>query len=525
MPHEPFDATLPIAPELARGGLRGLEREALRVTPDGRIAQTPHPEALGSALTHPSITTDFSEALPEFVTAPHESVAAALEELGEIEAFAARGIGDELLWMTSMPCFIDDPATIPVARYGSSNSGRMKHLYRIGLVHRYGAAMQVIAGVHYNYSFPEALWEPLFATRGKAATREERDAAWMGVVRNVQRHGWLLLYLFGASPAICPSFTDSPPRWLKPLANGSLAAPFGTSLRLSDIGYKNRSQAALTVSTNSLAAYVADLSRALAVEEPAYAAIGLRDGDEWRQLSTGILQIENEYYGLVRPKNRPRHSERPTATLTREGVRYVEVRALDIDPATPLGISAETMNFLELFLWFCLLAPSPALDATDHMEIAYNHRNVAVRGREPSLKLRRAGGCATLADWGREIIEALAPLAAQLDRGLADRPYAQALAIAAERVDDPQSTPSARVLEEIRAMPSGFMAWALERARRHTETLRTMPLAGETLERLAGLARESLAAQQDLEAKEKEPFETYLARYYASGPQAVRREA
>ncbi len=518
MQQNSFDATLPIAPELARGGLRGLEREALRVTLDGRIAQTPHPEALGSALTHPAITTDFSEALPEFVTAPHETVAATLDELGEIEAFAARGIGDELLWMTSMPCFIDDPATIPVARYGTSNPGRMKHLYRVGLVHRYGAAMQVIAGVHYNYSFPEVLWEPLLAARNKPATRVQRDDAWMGVVRNVQRHGWLLPYLFGASPAVCPSFIDSPPRWLARLANGSLAAPFGTSLRLSDIGYKNRSQATLTVSTNSLAAYVADLSRALAVEEPGYAAIGVHDGDEWRQLSAGILQIENEYYGLVRPKSRPRQGERPTATLAREGVRYIEVRAFDIDSATPLGIGTEAMNFTELFLWFCLLAPSPPLNAGDHLEIAYNQKNVTVRGREPGLMLRRAGDCIQLADWGDEIVVALAPIAEHLDRGLVEAPYAHALATAAERIRDPQSTPSAQALEEIRATPGGFMAWALERARRHTATLRTMPLAAETLERLTRATAESLAAQQRLEAKENEPFEAYLARYYASGP-------
>lgn len=504
-----------LSPAEARSGLRGLEREALRVTREGHIAQTPHPRALGSTLTHPAITTDFSEALPEFVTAPHHDSGDTLSELLEIEAFVARNLGDELLWMTSMPCFIDAPDTIPIADYGTSNVGRMKHLYRVGLDHRYGRAMQVIAGVHFNYSYPEPLWDALFAATGQAASRETRDAAWMGIVRNVQRHGWLLAYLFGASPAVCPSFTRQPPAWLVRLANGTLAAPHGTSLRLSDIGYKNRSQASLTISTNTLSEYVADLSRALATEEPAYAAIGVRDGGDWRQLSAGILQIENEYYGLVRPKNRPRASERPTLTLLREGVRYAEVRALDVDPATPLGITPETMDFLELFMWFCLLEPSPPLSSGDYLEIDYNQRNVAVRGREPGLRLRTARDCIALQDWGRSITAGLMPIAEHLDRGLAEPRYAAAVERAEACLRDPGLTPSARALAEIRGSDSGFMAWALERARKHTAALRTTPLAAGVEEQYRRSALESLRRQKALEAESEEPFETYLARYYA----------
>ena len=504
-----------LTPAEARNGLRGLEREALRVTRTGHIAQTPHPRALGSTLTHPSITTDFSEALPEFVTSPHPSSADTLAELRDIEAFVARNLDDELLWMTSMPCFIDDPDTIPIADYGTSNIGRMKHLYRVGLHHRYGRAMQVIAGVHFNYSYPMPLWDALFAATGQAASRVARDAAWMGIVRNVQRHGWLLAYLFGASPAVCPSFTRQPPAWLVRLANGTLAAPHGTSLRLSDIGYKNTHQASLTISTNTLSEYVADLSRALATEEPAYAAIGVRNGDDWRQLSAGILQIENEYYGLVRPKNRPRASERPTLTLLREGVRYAEVRALDVDPWTPLGISPETMDFLELFMWFCLLEPSPPLTSGDYLEIDYNQRNVAVRGREPGLRLRTARDCIALRDWGQNIATGLAPIAEYLDKGLAEPRYAAAVERAEACLQDPGLTPSARALTEIRDNESGFMAWALARARQHTAALHALPLAAEVEEQYRQSARESLRKQEALEAESTEPFATYLARYYA----------
>lgn len=514
------ELTIPLAPEEARRGLRGLEREALRVTPDGRIARTPHPEALGSTLTHPQITTDFSEALPEFVTAPHESNAAVLDELAAIQAFTVRHIGDEMLWMTSMPCFIDSPETIPIADFGSSNSGRMKHLYRVGLDHRYGRAMQAIAGVHFNYSFPEALWEPLLAARGEKDSREARDAAWMHLVRNVQRHGWLLVWLFGASPAVCPSFTRQPPSWLAPLENGTLAAPHATSLRLSDIGYKNRRQAALHVCTNTLDNYIADLSRALTTEEPVYAQIGIRDGDDWHQLSTAILQIENEYYGLVRPKRQSERGERPTLALANEGVRYVEVRALDIDPATPNGISAGTMDFLEVFLWFCLLADSPPLATGEHLEIDSNARNVAVSGRKPGLRLCREADCISLGDWAREIVSAMQPLAAHLDEGLSGTPYSGAVHDAAGTIAQPERSPSAQTLSQIQANPGGFMAWALERSREHNATLRRAQLAPATHEHFLAAAKDSIARRAELEAANHESFEAFLARYYEGIPVA-----
>ncbi len=515
MTSKPISIEQLLTPAEARSGLRGLERETLRVTPTGHIAQTPHPEALGSTLTHPSITTDFSEALLEFVTSPYPDSADTLAELRDIETFVVRNLGDELLWMISMPCFIDDPETIPIANYGTSNVGRMKHLYRVGLHHRYGRAMQVIAGVHFNYSYPQTLWNALFAHTGQTASREARDDAWMGIVRNVQRHGWLLAYLFGASPAVCPSFTDHPPAWLVRLANGTLAAPHGTSLRLSDIGYKNTNQASLTISTNTLSEYVADLSRALATEEPAYAAIGLRNGEDWRQLSAGILQIENEYYGLVRPKTHPRTNERPTLTLMREGVRYAEVRALDVDPWSPLGITPETMDFLELFMWYCLLEPSPPLSSGDHLAIDYNQLNVAVRGREPGLRLRTACDCIALQDWGQDIVTGLAPIAEHLDQGLAKPRYAAAVEHAQACLRDPNLTPSARALAEIDGNERGYLAWALERAREHTATLRTLPLPAKVEEKYRRSARDSLLKQAELEAESAEPFEKYLARYYA----------
>ena len=140
---------------LLKGRLMGLEREALRVAPDGYISQVPHPAALGSALTHPLITTDYSEALLEFITPPLPDAEATLQGLDEIHRFVYPRIGDELLWSASMPCILAGEASIPIADYGRSNRGQMKHVYRRGLAWRYGRIMQVIAGIHFNFSLPD----------------------------------------------------------------------------------------------------------------------------------------------------------------------------------------------------------------------------------------------------------------------------------------------------------------------------------------------------------------------------------
>ena len=136
------------APEMLRSIRRGIEKESLRVRPDAMLADTPHPAGLGSPLTHPHITTDFSESQLELITGVHTGSEACLEELTAIHQVVYRHIGDEMLWCASMPCKLPADDRIPIGRYGSSNIGRAKTVYRVGLSHRYGRRMQMISGVH-----------------------------------------------------------------------------------------------------------------------------------------------------------------------------------------------------------------------------------------------------------------------------------------------------------------------------------------------------------------------------------------
>ena len=507
--------------ELLRAGLRGVEKESLRARPDGRLASTPHPSALGSALTHPWITTDYSEALLEFVTPPFVHRSQVLDELADLHRFVARTVGDELLWAASMPCEIARDAEIPIARYGSSNSGRLRHLYRVGLGHRYGRMMQVIAGVHFNYSLAPGFWPVLAATgaaHGEHRTwhgtgRALADSHYFGLIRNLFRHGWLLLYLFGATPALARSFLPDGAPGLEPLGDDTWHAPYGTSLRMSDIGYTNRIPGGIGIRYDDLYRYAASLHRAITTPHPPWEALGVRDGDDYRQLNANLLQMENEFYSSVRPKQPTRRGERPTEALQRRGVRYVELRSIDLDPASSVGLTEERMAFLEVFMLYCLLADSPPLAPAERRAIDANQNRVAVRGRESTTTLVRDGAEVPLRSWAREILGQMSAVA-ELVRTPGEEPAA-AVRAAGVAVEEPEATPSARVLEEMADHGGSHFAYSLEVSRRHTDSLRREPLADAARHRFEAEAVHSMDRQRDLEAGDRVSFEEYLANYFA----------
>jgi glutamate--cysteine ligase len=477
---------------------RGIEKESLRVRPDGRLATTSHPAALGSALKHPRITTDFSESQLELITGVHTSAEACLKELTEIHQIVFRAIGDELLWVSSMPCNLPADDAIPIGRYGSSNIGRMKTVYRTGLSHRYGRRMQTISGIHYNFSLPDG----------------RSDDEYFALIRNFRRNGWLLLYLFGASPAVCQSFVAGRDHRLERLSASTLYLPYATSLRMGRLGYQSEAQASLAVSYNDLKSYAASLEEALTRPYPAYEAIGIRQGEEYRQLATTLLQIENEFYGTIRPKRVIRPGERPLRALRDRGVEYVEVRLMDLDPFVPIGITSSTLRFLDVFLLHCLLCDSPPDTSEERSAVVENKLRVASRGREPGLRLVREEEEVPLADWAEEVLADCTPIAEALDRANGGRGYREALAAASAALADPALTPSARVLEAItRDYDKSYVRFVLAQSRAHRETIMKLPLEPKVAERFARLAEESIAEQRRVEAADKLPFETFRRQY------------
>ncbi|MDX1481340.1 MAG: glutamate--cysteine ligase [Woeseiaceae bacterium] len=503
---------------LLSGGLRGVEKESLRVTETGVLSSRPHPVALGSALTNDYITTDFAEPLLEFVTPAFSSNWQTLRFLCDIHQFTYEHLADELLWVASMPCLMTSDRDIPIARYGSSNVAKMKTIYRRGLGYRYGRTMQTIAGLHFNYSLPEAFWPVYREMRQSDLTpRDFRSAEYFGLVRNFRRLGWIVPYLFGASPALCKSFVSGDNHGLEEFDPDTLYQPYATSLRMSDLGYSNRSQAGINISLNSLDEYVRELSEAIDTPDPDYEKIGVKVDGQYRQLSSNRLQIENEYYSPVRPKRVARSGERPTSALRRGGVQYVEIRSLDLGIADPAGINQNVMRFMEAFLIYCLLSDSPPLGDQEYVDVLANHTQTAKRGRDPDFRLRRDGEALPLASWADAILDGVSAVADVLDAADDGGDYATAVSRQRDLVHNPDQTPSALILEDLRRESTGFFRYALQRARDTRDYFAALePLSTENRELFEREAAESLRRQAAIETSDDIEFDEYLANYYAS---------
>lgn len=504
--------------EVLQGGLKGIEKESLRVHPDGRLAQTPHPVALGSTLTHANITTDYSESLIELVTPPFRESWVLLQYLCDLHQFVYRHLDDELLWATSMPGYLEGDASIPVARYGSSNVGRMKEVYRIGLGYRYGRMMQAISGVHFNYSFPATFWPVLAeALQVRQPNQEFISAQYFGLLRNYRRFGWLILYLFGNSPALCPSFVAGREHDLQLLGPGTLYEPYATSLRMSDLGYRNKHQAGVDISVNSLEEYVRDLTAAVSTVHPEYQAIGIKVDGEYRQLNANLLQIENEYYSYIRPKRVAHSGEHPSAALKRGGVEYVEFRALDVSAFDPVGVNQNKLRFIEAFAALCVLKSSEFIAAGEQAALDANHAVVARRGREPGLVLNRGGKAIPMRTWALELIDSMRGICELLEAGDPHKPYTAALELQEAKINDAALTPSARSLEELRSSGESFTQFALRMSKVHKAYfLDLYPPNEQRLGEFAAQAQQSLQRQQEIERADTLTFDQYLARYFAA---------
>ncbi len=497
--------------------LHGIERECLRVDSTGQLALTPHPIALGSALTHPQITTDYSESLLEFITPAEADPAETLADLEAIHRFAYSKLGNEYLWSPSMPCPLPEEEVIPIARYGNSNIGRLKYVYRKGLALRYGKTMQCIAGIHYNFSLPETLWPVLqVAEDDTQSLRDYQSERYIALIRNFRRYSWLLMYLFGASPALDAGFLRGRPHKLQQLDAQSLYLPYATSLRMSDLGYQSNAQAGITPCYNDLASYTDSLRQAVSTPYPAYAEAGIKKDGEWQQLNTNILQIENEYYSNIRPKRVTYSGERPIQALMSRGVQYVEVRCLDINPFLPMGIDLTSARFIDAFVLFCALQESPELSGGECGGATENFLSVVKEGRKPGLQLRRNGVGIGLQEWANELLEQIGKLSELLDRSHGGSEHADALAAQRAKVADPALTPSAQVLAALKANHETFAEFSFRQSQAHAEYFRSKPLSTEETAIFEESVKQSLDDLAATEAEQSGDFDTFVAAYQAS---------
>ena len=496
-------------------GLMGLERELLRIQPQGELTDTRHPPGWGSALSNPDITLDFAETQPELVTPPFPNTSELSNYLYYLHAFLAQKLPEsETLWYMSMPPKLDNNSIHP-ARFGTSNSGKLKTYYRNGLANRYGKKMQVISGVHFNFSWSEDFWQRLHQRVGDNRKLSIfKSENYLGLMRNYLRKSWLLAYLIGANPAVDRSFVKRVPEELKAWKSNTLYAPYATSLRMSRIGYVNSSRCSASINYNSLTDYLSGLYQAITSECPGFSLIGLKNDDgSYRQLNTHLLQIENEHYSLIRAKQVPNSGERMFNALRSRGVSYVEIRAIDNQPDAAMGVHEYQMDFIRLFLLYCLLNPNPEIDHKEDLENRHNHQQAALLGRMPGLTLQHNQEEIQLQDWGLGILERMLPLAETLDHHMYDKRYQDVLQRMEQLLRNPDLTPSARVWSDIESNNLEYLEWGLHNAQNLSTELKQVEIPKEYLDLFSRHVSESFDLQTELEAQPQSDFAEYLAHF------------
>lgn len=500
--------------------LRGIEKEGLRATENFNISQSDHPRKLGHPLTHPTITTDYSEALTELITPAKKTREELLQSLTEIHQQVNSQLENELFWPGSMPCRIEGENSIRIAEYGNSNIGRLKHVYRQGLGVRYGRVMQSIAGLHFNFSISDTFWQNLqeIMHTSDMSLQDFKSQQYFALIRNFRRYSWLLMYLFGASPCLDESFIKGKQHNLDPFDDkGSYYKPYATSLRMGDLGYHNDAQSSLSICFNSLKNFIATLSKAINTPYPKYEKLGLKRGDEFIQINSNILQIENEYYSAIRPKRTTEKAETPRHALNERGVEYIEVRCLDLNPFLATGVSDKQIDFLDIFLTYCLLSHSPIISDEDCARLDDNFNTVVNRGREPGLKLEGPCGEITLQQWGLNIIAELKKVAEILDQQTKDERYSKALKEQENKLFHIDLCPSAQVLSIMRDENLSWLEFAGELAFKHkTRLLANFKDQDRVLSELAESAEKSFQAEQDIKANDSLTFDAFIEQYQQS---------
>jgi len=488
---------------------RGIEKESLRVDSSGKISQKSHPKGLGSALTNPFITTDFSEALMELVTPTFNSAAECLKFLSDLHVFVNQNLEEESLWPLSMPCSIDSEDEIPIGEYGTSNQGMMKTIYRRGLSNRYGSMMQAIAGIHYNFSFSDNFLKILADSCSEEIT-ELKNEVYLGIARNFRRYGWLYLLLYGSSPIASKSFAKDRSHDLDNFNSEDLYKANATSLRMGDLGYISHAQDNLNISYNSLEEYSSDLKSALKTTYQDYKGLGEFKDGERIQLNDSIIQIENEYYSTIRPKRVCPSGERPINILNDQGIDYLELRCIDLNPNSFIGITEKQIFFLDLLILYCFFTESPEIQEDESKELFKNHKIIVNEGRNTDATIKTPNGDRQVKKEAIRILEEMNEIASFMDKEVfkGGNIWTETLDEQKKIIEDYDLSLSGSLLKEIENSGLTFQEYGMNISHSHKKEM--SDLAKDNEEYFAEKAKESLIEAKKIEEDRQISFEDYL---------------
>ena len=495
----------------------GLEKESLRVDKNGTISYKMHPEKFGASLTNRYITTDYSEALIEIVTPPCCSHKEVLNYLENIIAFIYKNLDQEYLWPASMPCIIAGDKSIPIAYYGTSNPARMKTTYRRGLGNRYGRVMQVISGIHYNYSFSDKFWEEYsLCINSKKNIQDFKSEQYFIISRNLLRNGWIVAYLFGCSPAVCKSYLSGKKTTMESFDDYTYYEKYATSLRMGDIGYQNNKEEDMGVHIdyNSIEKYAKSLDEAIKTPSIEYEKIGVHKDGYYKQINSNILQIENEYYSTVRPKPDPNSKKRPAAALLEGGVNYIELRSIDNNIFSNTGIELTQLYFIELLVIHSLFSDNSEISEKEYVDIKNNLKNIAHKGRDKETKIIKKNKTVNIENELSKILNEMKDIAKIMSSIKNDDNYEICVQQQKEKIHNKKLLPSNLVIDRMKSKKISFYEFCMQNIWEQKKYFSSLKTDNNIFEILKEEAKLSLDKKNILEKSNKENYEEYIKKYY-----------
>ena len=356
----------------------GIEREGLRVTAGGILSLTQHPQVFGDKKENPYITTDFSESQLELVTPVFHNTSEVTDFLDSLYNIAVSELEDEFIWPQSMPAVTPENQDIPIATF--SNHGKDER-YREYLEQKYGGKKQLISGIHINFSLGEKLIQTLYnKTKKQISLHDFKQTLYLKLTRNYLRYHWLLVYFLGAANSIHKTYEQQCVEALQEISEETYSNEKAISYRNSLCGYQNKEF--ITLDYSSIDQYVNSITS---------------------YMDKGVIEDIRELYSQIRLKSKGPYS---AESLLNNGIEYVEIRTIDINPFVKSGLSVEDLNFIHLFLLYCLEKDESPYDNWQ-LESELNSKKVAIEGQSLQLTLIQNGSTISLQSWGMQILHDL----------------------------------------------------------------------------------------------------------------------
>lgn len=406
--------------ELLSGSF-GIEWESLRAHSTGELCLTPHPEVFGDKFTNPLVTTDFSESQIEIITPTLDSVDEAFDAFSLLSDLVNVSLPeDEYLWFQSIPCILPYYDKIPIAQYKGEEAAKSQK-YREELAKKYGVKKQMISGVHFNFSFKNETIEKLYSFSDKNLSfKEFKNEIYLKIARNYLRYCWLIIYLTGCSIGTHKTFANECIHLMDTKdAFGSYYSTKGPSFRNASCGYKN-----------------------LKTLHPSYKNVDEFTRDISNYIESGELSEAKELYTQIRLK--PKNPSDLLNSLKNDGIEYIEIRTLDINPFYKCGLTQQDMKFLHLFLIYMLVKEES--DYVDwQKEAIINEERTAEKAYTDEMRLLKDGHEVTLKEWALELIDEMNEMIDEL--GINDY---QNLDMILKRIKNPDLTYGKRLLKIIK---------------------------------------------------------------------------